>query len=104
APRWRARSCGQLEPGFCSWDRQRREAQPFRSEVDGYLPRDRHRSAVLRGQVKPHSNDVRERKMTLKSQSDAFAAPGLHLASGIFGLTAESGLSQLERIYSHFIG
>jgi hypothetical protein len=32
------------------------------------------------------------------------SAPGLHLASGIFGLTAESGLSQLERIYSHFIG
>src|SRR4029450_9025842 len=27
------------------------------------------------------------------SQSDAFAAPGLHLASGIFGLTAESGFN-----------
>src|SRR4029450_1607607 len=27
------------------------------------------------------------------SQSDAFAAPGLHLASGIVGLTAESGFS-----------
>src|SRR4030095_16172051 len=69
APRWRARSCGQLEPGFCSWDQQRREAQPFRSEVDGFLPLSRHRSAVLRGEVKPHSNDVRERKITLKFHS-----------------------------------
>ena len=58
-----------IHPGFRSWDRQRREAQPFRSEVDGFLPLSRHRSAVLRGQVKPHSNDVRERKMTLKFHS-----------------------------------
>jgi hypothetical protein len=57
------------QPGFSSWDRQRREAQPFRNEVDGFLPRSRHRSAVLRGQVKPHSNDVRERKTTLKFHS-----------------------------------
>jgi hypothetical protein len=28
------------------------------------------------------------------SQSDAFVAPGLHLASGIFGLTAESGFNE----------
>src|SRR5262245_33856646 len=55
--------------GFRSWNRQRREAQPFRSEVDGFLPLSRHRSAVLRGEVKPHSNDVRERKMTLKFHS-----------------------------------
>src|SRR4030095_9723419 len=59
----------QLQAGFRSWDRQRREAQPFRSEVDGFLPLSRHRSAVLRGKVKPHSNDVRERKMTLKFHS-----------------------------------
>jgi hypothetical protein len=40
---------------------------------------------------KPYRNDVRERKNDFEaSQSDAFAAPGLHLASGIFGLTAES--------------
>ena len=56
-------------PWFRSWDRQRSEAQPFRSEVDGFLPLSRHRSAVLRGEVKPHSNDVRERKMTLKFHS-----------------------------------
>src|SRR5262245_45345002 len=67
-----------------------REAQPFRSEIDGFLPRSRNRSAVLRGQVKPHGNDVRERKMTLKFHSRT--PRGLRLASGIFGLTAESGL------------
>ena len=49
-------------------------AQPFRSEVDGFLPLSRHRLAVLREQVKPHSNKggsnaVRERKMTLKFHS-----------------------------------
>ena len=58
-----------IEPGFRSWNRQRREAQPFRSEVDGFLPLSRHRSAVLRGEVKPHSNEVLERKMTLKFPS-----------------------------------
>jgi hypothetical protein len=42
---------------------------------------------------KPYSNDVRERKNHFKtSQSDAFAAPGFRLASGIFSSTAESGL------------
>ena len=46
---------------------RKREAQSFRSEVDGFLPLSRHRSAVLRGRcVKAHSNDVRERKTTLK--------------------------------------
>src|SRR4029434_7805396 len=58
-----------VEPGFRSWDRQRSEAQPFRSEFDGFLPLSRHRSAVLRGEVTPHSNDVRERKITLKFHS-----------------------------------
>ena len=47
----------------------KREAEPFRSEVDGFLPLSRHQSAVLREGVKPHSNDVRERKMTLKLHS-----------------------------------
>jgi hypothetical protein len=49
---------------------RKREAQSFRSEVDGFLPLSRHRSAVLRGGgFKPHRNDVRERKMTLKFNS-----------------------------------
>ena len=89
-----------IQPGFRSWDRQRREAQPFRSEGDGFLPLSRLRSAVLRGQVKPHSNDVRERKMTLKFTVGRLAAPGLHLASGIFGLTAESGSIEIGRLRS----
>ena len=40
-----------FNPDFRSWDRQRREAQPFRSEVDGFLPLSGHRSAVLRGRL-----------------------------------------------------
>jgi hypothetical protein len=38
---------------------RKREAQPFRSEVDRFLPLSKHRSAVLRGDIKPYSNDVR---------------------------------------------
>jgi hypothetical protein len=42
--------------------------------------------------LKARNNEVRKRKMTLKiSQSDAFATPGFHLASGLLSLTAESG-------------
>jgi len=48
---------------------RKREAQPFRSKVDGFLPLSRHRSAVVGGDAKPHSNDVRERKMTFKLHS-----------------------------------
>jgi hypothetical protein len=38
---------------------RKREAQPFRSEVDGFLPLSKHRSAVLGGDVKPYRNGVR---------------------------------------------
>jgi hypothetical protein len=55
-----------LNPDSAAVIDRKREAQPFRSEVDGFLPLGRHRSAVLRGNVKPHRNDVRERKMPLK--------------------------------------
>jgi hypothetical protein len=48
---------------------RKREAQSFRSEVDGFLPLSRYRSGVLPGDVEPHRNDVRERKMTLKLHS-----------------------------------
>ena len=68
---------------------RKREAQPFRSKVDGFLPLSRHRSAVAGGDVKLHSNDVRERKITLQLHSRT--PPGFRLAPGIFGLTAESG-------------
>src|SRR5262245_14906981 len=48
---------------------RKREAQPFRSKIDGFLPLSRHRSAVLREEVEPRSNDVRECKMTLELYS-----------------------------------
>ena len=67
---------------------KKREAQPFRSEVDGFLPLSRHRSAVLRGDVEPHSNDVPERNMTLKLHS---WTPSLLQDSTSLPATAESG-------------
>src|SRR5262249_31297976 len=42
---------------------------PSGSKVDGFLPLSRHRPAVLGGDAKPHSNDVRERKMPLQLHS-----------------------------------
>src|SRR5262245_43216224 len=57
--------------------------------VDGFLPLSRHRSAVLRGDVEPHSNDVRERKMTLKFPS---RTPSLLQDSTSLPATAESGI------------
>jgi hypothetical protein len=69
---------------------KKREAQPFRSEVDGFLPLSRHRSAVLRGDVEPHSNDVRKRKMTLKLHSQT---PSLLQDSTSLPATAESGFN-----------
>src|SRR5262250_2238509 len=72
---------------------RKREAQPFRSKVDGFLPLSRHRSAVLAGNAKPHSNDVRECKNDFEtSQSDAFAASGFRLAPGSFDLLRNSCL------------
>ena len=68
---------------------KKREAQSFRSEVDGFLPLSRHQSAVLRGNVEPHSNDVRKRKMTLKLHS---RTPSLLQDSTSLPATAESGL------------
>src|SRR5262249_10724971 len=63
------------------------ETEPLRSKVDGFLPLTRYRSTVLGEDTKPHSNDVRECKMTLKLHSRTpFAASGLRLAPGGFGL------------------
>ncbi len=76
---------------------KKREAQPFRSEVDGFLPLSRHRSAVLRGDVEPHSNDVRKRKMTLKLHS---RTPSLLQDSTSLPATAESGLNSFGEIKS----
>jgi hypothetical protein len=72
-------------PDFAVAIDRKREAQPFRSKVDGFVPLSRHRSAVLRGDVELDRNDLRERKTTLKLQSRTpFAAPGPHLASSVF--------------------
>ena len=71
---------------------KKREAQSFCSKVDRFVPLRRHRSAVLGGDVKLHRNGLGEGQNDFDtSESDAFAAPGLHLVSGKFGLTAESG-------------
>jgi hypothetical protein len=45
---------------------RKREAQPFRSQVDGFVPLSRHRSAVLRADVELDRNELREPKKTLK--------------------------------------
>jgi hypothetical protein len=60
----------------------KREARSFRNEVDGFVPLSRHRSAVLRRAVELHRNDLTKSQKDIEtSESDAFAAPGLHLAS-----------------------
>jgi hypothetical protein len=48
---------------------RKREPQSFRSEVDGFVPLSRYRSAVMRGDVELDRNDLRERNTTLKLQS-----------------------------------
>ena len=60
-------------------------------EVDGCLPPSRHRSAVLRGDFKPHSNDVRERKMTLKFTVGRLRCSRIPPRFSIFALTADPG-------------
>ncbi|HUK31201.1 MAG TPA: ATP-binding cassette domain-containing protein [Candidatus Acidoferrum sp.] len=47
----------------------KREAQSFRSKVDGLAPLSKQRSAVLRRDVEFHRNDLTNAKMTLKLQS-----------------------------------
>jgi hypothetical protein len=48
---------------------RKREAQPFRSKGDGFVPLSRHRSAVLRADGELDRNDLREPKKTLQLQS-----------------------------------
>jgi hypothetical protein len=62
-------SYGILNPDSAVTVDRKREAQPFRSEVDGFLSLSMHRLAVLRGTVKPHNNGVRKSKMTLRLQN-----------------------------------
>ncbi len=70
---------------------KKREAQPFRSEVDGFLPLSRHRSAVHRGMSSLIATTRAKAQNDFEtSQSDAFAAPGFHLASGNCGIRVYS--------------
>src|SRR5262245_40276022 len=63
-------NCGiRIQPGSRSCGRQTREAEPFRSEVDGFLPLSRHQSPVLGENAKAHGNDVSEHKVTLQLHS-----------------------------------
>jgi hypothetical protein len=76
---------------------RKREAQSFRSEVDGFLPLSRHRSALLRGGwFKPHRNDVRERKTTLKLHSRTPSLLQDSTSLPAFSSTAEFGLRSLR--------
>jgi len=74
-----------------------REAQPFRSKVDGFVPLSRHRSAVLRGDVELERNDLRERKTTLKLQSRTPSLLQERTSLPAFLVwTAESGFNPAE--------
>jgi len=76
---------------------EKREAQSFRTEVDGFVPLSRDRSAVLRRVAELHRNDLMKAKMMLKLQSltpsllqDCTSLPSE------FRLTAESGFNLHE--------
>jgi hypothetical protein len=74
----------QMNPDSAVGIDRKREAQPFRSKVDGFVPLSRHRSAVLRADVELDRNDLRERKTALKLQSRTPSLlQGWHLASRI---------------------
>jgi hypothetical protein len=55
-----------VEPGSAVALSRKREAEPFRSKVDGFLPLSRHRAAVLRRNVKARDSEVRKREMTVR--------------------------------------
>ena len=68
---------------------KKREAQPFRSEVDGFLPLSSTSISGASRDVEPHSNNVRKRKMTLKLHSQT---PSLLQDSTSLPATAEFGM------------
>src|SRR5262249_47134796 len=77
---------------------------PLRSKVDGFLPLTRYRSTVLGEDTKPHGNDVRECKMTLKLPIRTPSLIQDSARSRRFPFAAESmfnrikfGISRLER-------
>jgi len=77
--------------------------QSFRSKVDGFVSLSKQRSTVLRRDVELHQTDSSKTQNDVEtSESDAFAAPGLHLAPAGFGLTAESGLNEAKNCETFF--
>jgi len=59
---------------------------------------------VLRSDVEFHRNDLMKAQNDVEtSESDAFAAPGLHLASSGFGLTAEFGFSRAKFVSAEWL-
>src|SRR4030095_15847266 len=72
----------------------RSEEQTFRSEVNGSLPLSGHRSSWFKTKSKTYNGEVRSSEKDFETlQLGAFATPGLLLAQGPVGLTAESGFS-----------
>jgi hypothetical protein len=70
------------------------EEQTFRSEVNGSLPLREHRSSVVKMKSKTYNGEVRSNDKDFETLAlGAFATPGLLLAQGPLGLTAESGLT-----------
>jgi hypothetical protein len=75
---------------------RKREAEPFRSKVDGFLPLCRYLSAVLGWNVKARDSEVRKREMTLKFHS---RTPSLLQGSTSLpgsSLIAESGFNAFQ--------
>src|SRR5262249_47216210 len=79
-----------FNPDYAAPIDRKRETEPLRSKVDGFLPLTRYRSTVLGEDTKPHSNDVRECKMTLKLHSrtpsllqDSASLPAVSVCFGI---------------------
>src|SRR5262249_7717856 len=75
---------------------RKREAQPFRSKVDGFLALSRHRSAVAGGDFKLHRNNVREHKLLCNFTVGRLRCSRIPPHSRyFFGLTAESRFNKL---------
>jgi|ERR687891_7250 hypothetical protein len=71
------------------------EEQTFRSEVNGSLPLSGHRSSWSKMKSKICNGEARSSEKDFGTlQLGAFATPGLLLAQGSGGLTAESGMNR----------
>ena len=74
------------------------EEQTFRSKVNGSLPPSGHRSSVGQDEARTYNGEALSSEKDFETlQLGAFATPGLLLARGPVGLTAESGLSSSRR-------